>query len=413
MQFYIDIGQSSPGPGHGGPGPITSASRWSSTKRLDRIGSFEFAMPANDEKASTVQNRKYATCYAILEHEGPTIIGSGIIDRIETRPGADGEVELVVSGDDILRELNWRTVGRTALTSGSGAITHADAVATLDGIISTWSLDPDPTPLNDSIFYYFSGEKAWAAALKLAELSRCHVFMPSTTSPDRVLRYRSTWTNSGLRAIEAPPNPGSPENICYISGLTRAIDTYDLITRLYAFGPTIPSGSAPLDLSYYTAYGYTVDTGYTIAQHPTLLQYYLKGNVADATYGIMEDWIAYNDIFMDSAADVPAAAFQLYNLALWDLQRRQQAVSYYALELAYAPGVIEPMQTIRCVFRRVVDGANVVTIDEDLYIMGATVTADSEGLRTTSLEVATSDRWPPSDVDITRKLVLDNLRSNL
>jgi hypothetical protein len=414
MQFYIDVGEGSPGPGKSGIGPITSASYWRSTKSVDRIGSFEFAMPASDEKASMLTNRRYVTCYAILEHEGPTIVGSGIIDRIETRPGSNGDVEIVVTGDDILRELNWLTVGRASFTSGSGPITHANAVSTIGAIAATWSFDADPAPLNDNIFYYFSGEKVWAAILKLAELSRCHVFTPSTRVPSaRILRFRNTWTSSGLRAIEAPANPGAPTNICYISGLTKAVDSYDLITRLFAFGPTVPSGSAPLDLSYYTAYGYAVDTGYTIVQHPTLLQYYLKGNAADATYGIMEDWIAYNDIFMNAAADIPAAAIQLYSLALYELQRRQQPVSYYTLELAYAPGVIDLMQTIRCVFRRVVEGRTVVTIDEDLFIMGVTTSVDSEGLRTTALEVATYDRWPPSDVDITRKLVLDNLRSNL
>ena len=83
MQFYIDISNSAGA--RLGSGPITSASRWSSTKRVDRIGSFEFAMPASDEKAALIASRRYATCYAILD-TGPAEVGSGVIDRIETRP---------------------------------------------------------------------------------------------------------------------------------------------------------------------------------------------------------------------------------------------------------------------------------------------------------------------------------------
>lgn len=404
MQFYIDVTNSS-GTRYGG-GPITSASYWRSTQRVDRIGSFEFAMPASDEKAAEVVNRRYVTCYAILEHEGPTAIGSGIIDRVETRPGSDGDVELVVSGDDLIRELSWQTVGRTEIASSSSAVTHAVAVSTLDALTSTWTFNADPSPLNDEILYYFSGEKLWAAALKVAELSRCHVWMPSS----RLLRFRSGWSDSGLRAIEAPANPGSPRNLCYISGLTRAVDSQDLVTRIYPVGPQIPSTTTPVDLSYYVG---AVDTGYTIDQEPTLLQYYLERDDAIATYGAIEEWIAYNDIYMDNFTSGPPAAAQLYSLALWELQRRGQLVSYYSLELGYSPVVIQPMTTIRCVFRRAIDGRNVVTIDDTLYVMGATTTVDAEGLRTTALEVATQDRWPPSDLDIMRKLYLDNLRSNL
>lgn len=409
MLFYIDITNSS-GTRYGG-GPITSASYWRSTARVDRIGGFEFAMPASDEKAAEIQHRRYAYCYAIIEGEGPIPVGSGIIDRIETRPDNNGNVELVVSGDDLLRELTWRTVGRLYLSSGANlATTHANAV-TLLGLKfpAGWSTIDDDAPPNDDIYYQYVGESCFAAVLKAGELSRCHVWMPSA----RVVRFQSAWGSNRFRAIEAPANPNlRADNLCLISELSAVEDTYDLITRIYPYGPEIPDsgefGNELLNLDHATK---SAPTGYTMTQDAAL-QWYLERDSAAATYGQIEAWISYNDIraSANTAAIVESAGNQLFDAALWELQRRSEPASFYTLSLSHAPEIIHPMQTIRCVFRRAVDGRNVVTIDETLFVMGATTTVDADGLRTTQLDVATVDRWPPSDIDPMRKLKMDNQR---
>lgn len=409
MQFYIDVTNSS-GTRYG-DGPITSANYWRSTQRVDRIGSFEFAMPANDEKASAIQHRRYVTCYAILELEGPTPIGAGVIDRIETRPGNDGDVELIISGDDLLRELTWRTAGVLELFNGDLPYTHAAAVGLVGAQFPAgWTTTADPTPPNDDIFYRFIGETCYAAALKVGELSRCHVWMPTA----RALRYQSAFRNSGLRAIEAGTNPDLTSiNVCLIGELTRAQDTYDLISRIIPYGQEIPDSgefaNELLNLDYATK---SPPTGYTMAQD-AYFRWYLERDSAAATYGQVEAWVSYNDIkaISNTGNYVASAGNQLFDAALWDLQRRSEPASFYTLSLHWAPGLIEPMQTIRCIFRRAIDGRVAVTIDETLYIMGTTTTVDTDGMRTTALEVATIDRWPPSDVDPMRKLALDNLRA--
>jgi len=70
------------------------------------------------------------------------------------------------------------------------------------------------------------------------------------------------------------------------------------------------------------------------------------------------------------------------------------------------------MTTLRCIFRRAIDGRDIANIDEQMYVMAATTTIDAEGMRTTGLEVATIDRWQTSDVDPVRKLMRDNLRQS-
>ena len=83
-------------------------------------------MPAADPKASLIKNRRYATCYAIL-NTGVAEVAAGIIDRVEFQPGPNGNVDLVVSGDDRLRELTWRTVGLSTITGASGDIEGDDS----------------------------------------------------------------------------------------------------------------------------------------------------------------------------------------------------------------------------------------------------------------------------------------------
>lgn len=92
-----------------GSGPIMTATDWKSVPRLDRAGDFSFKMPASDPRAALIQPRRYVRCYGLV---GGTMteIGAGIVDDIKV-VGGTGPTMLEVSGNDLLRELNWRTCG--------------------------------------------------------------------------------------------------------------------------------------------------------------------------------------------------------------------------------------------------------------------------------------------------------------
>jgi len=87
--------------------PILTATNWQSTRRLDRAGSFAFDMPAADSRAAYLGLKREVHAYAIV-NDAVTEIGAGIIDRIETIAG--DPPMLHISGDDLLRELTYRTV---------------------------------------------------------------------------------------------------------------------------------------------------------------------------------------------------------------------------------------------------------------------------------------------------------------
>lgn len=404
MQYYISISDSS-----GtiiGPGPIVSAEYWESTKAVDRIGDFTFAMPASDPKADLIAARRRAYCYAILPN-GPTLVGAGIIDLIETQPGDNGGVTLVISGATIERELVWRTVEFLQLTDGTNPVTHVVAVANIGTKAPAgWTLTPDVVPPNDDIYYFFAGESVYAAALKVAALTRDHIWMPTPFT----LRWQSVWADSGLYAIEAGVTPNlSALNQCIIGDLSIVEDTYDLISRIIAYGADQKDVPATLVTLFNSTK--SVPTGYTINKS-SWYGTWLRRDATEITYGRVELFQKFSDIeaASTSAGDQQSAANMLLDAALWELQRRSEPASFYKLSLIHAPGVIEPMQTIRCVFRRNIDGRNAVDVDESLYIMGATTRIDATGMRTTALDVATVDRWPEEDTNPIVQAVRNNLR---
>jgi hypothetical protein len=311
---------------------------------------------------------------------------------------------LAVSGDDILRELAWRSVEFMQLVSGTSPVTHAVAVANLAGKLPAgWSTSAAASPPNNDIYYNFAGETCLAAALKIAELTRCHVWM----NPKRTLKFDTVWPSSGLRAIEAPVNPDlSDANTCFIESVEYVEDTYDLISRILPYGAEIPgvAGSyvSLFNTSKSAPVGYTLDTA----------NKYLKRDATETTYGRIEGFTKFNDIKANSsgAPDIQSAANQLFDVALYVLQRRSDPAQFYRLRLAHCNGLVTPFQTIRTIFRRVADGRNVVNLDATLYIMGATVEVDADGVRTTDLDVATLDRWADTDTAPVAEAVRNNLR---
>lgn len=404
MQFYIDI-EDDAGVRYG-PGPIVSAANWMSENNVDRAGKFQFAMPAADPKSLLVEKKRYASCYAILPG-GVTRLGRGIIDRIATEPGTNGEVTLTVGGDNLLRELNWRSVELLGLYSGTSPITHAAAVTALAAYLPAgWSAVAAGSPGNDDIYYTYAGESVLAAAIKLAELSRCHVWMSS----ERTLTFSNTWPSSGLRAIEAPFRPNlNDANTCYIDKFEKIEDTYDLITRVLPYGGEITGGTAGqivtlADCTKSAPPGYTLSTG----------SKYIKRDAAELAYGRIESFEKFSDIKANStaAADKQAAANMLFDAGLRELQQRSDPAQFFSLKLNHCAQIIEPFRTIRAIFRRVANGRNVVNIDQTLYIMGSTIEVDANEIRTTTLDVATVDRWADTNASPIAELIINSLRIN-
>jgi hypothetical protein len=376
-----------------GSGPITSATMWESTSRMDRAGVFSFALPAADDKSTLLQALRVVRCSAQVDGSYQ-VIGSGVIESITTSIGDDGRIMLAVSGVDLLGELSWRTTNRYYLdgsvelaSTPMTPVTHAAAVAFLENIVYTtgWRFTPDDASPVNSLVGRWNYETVLQAMISLAAKCRTHFYV----SGDRRVTFASTSVSSGMRAVRALSTPTA--GVCAITQLEQIEDAGEIVTTLIPFG----GGNADARLTM-KAMTRTLPAGF---QSPTsgLWHRILRNLTAEGLYGVRIKAVQWNDITPISStdADVEAAANALFDQALRYMLAHDAPAKFYSLAVAGCQTVLRPMQTIRVVYR---DLAQHVDIDADLLILEATTTATADGPQTTRLTVATVDRYPESDV---------------
>lgn len=381
--FFVDV-YNAAGSTKLGQGPLTAVKSWANMSRMDKAGEFSFSVLASDPGVSVLAKKCIVKCYA-LESSGPVYVGSGIVDRIETVIEEDGSISYAVNGDDLCRELNYRTVKFLILASGGLAITHAAALTAIAAFAPAgWTFTADPTPPTDSIYYEFAGESVLAALTQLAEHTGTHFYL----SGDRAITFRSTFVDSGIRAIEVPFMPDVTEtSTAYIEHVKVAEDTFDLITRIYPYGDG--TGSTALAMTNTTRAapaGYTLSVGSNYIQNDTQL----------ALYGTIERVVQYKDIkeLGVTLNDQQSAANILFDAGLTTLQIQSQTARFYELSLGYSPTLLTPTQTIRCILRRIADGAVIISLDDVLSIIEVkSEIAQDKSLRTTGLTVSTVQRY--------------------
>lgn len=382
MDFFVDI-ESSTGTKYG-DGPITSASQWQYTARMDKAGDFSFTMSASDAQAAQVLRKRVVRAWARVGGVW-TEVGAGIIDNIVRTPQANGTVLLQVSGADLLRELTYRSVHTLQLMSGGGAITHAQAVTAIGAYApSGWTFTPATAPANDDIYGQFSGETVLTALIALADKTETHLYR----STGRSVVFAEAFTASGVRAIQAGPGDLAAET-CAITGLSETVDSHDLVTRIYPRGAG--NAAVQLDLAATTR---SAPSGYTLSKTSG----YIERASATTAYGLIEAYAEWRDIapVENTTADIRAASNMLFDEALRELTRRSETTEtpYYALSLAGCSALLRPMQTLHVSYRDVAAG---MEIETDLNILEATWAVGVDGVQTTAVTVTTTDMWPQTD----------------
>lgn len=384
FEFYIDIEDNA-----GallGPGPITSAEKWTYMARMDGAGRASFAMPASDPKAALIVRKRKARAWALVGGVW-TEVGALIIDRIDRKPRADGIVWLTVAGDDEVRELAGRSVGDLDLSGGGLGESHLIAVGLIASTISSpWAVIPSGSPGNDYVYARFAGESALSAFRSVADKTLTHFYR----SGPRQLTFASDFTPSGIRAIQADADDLAPET-CAIVSLTESIETYDLLTRIVPLGAG--NGEARLTLA---ASSRTAPTGFTVNKPAN----YLQHNASVTEFGVIDaPWIEFKDIrpVSNTDADMQAAADMLFDQALKELIRRAILTqsAFYAVELAGCSQLLKPLQTLRLVYQDLDAGMD---IDTDVNILSATWEVTTDGIQTTAVELSTYDTWPETDI---------------
>jgi len=99
-----------------GDGPVLSGISWQQNRPLDKAGTFTFLMSPADPKKQYITHKRVLRVWGMLAGVA-TELGLGIVDKIRYSVDNSGRTVLEISGDDILSELGYRSVGSLRLAS--------------------------------------------------------------------------------------------------------------------------------------------------------------------------------------------------------------------------------------------------------------------------------------------------------
>lgn len=406
MKFWIEVYDSSDA--KLGDGPITTAQNWTETDRLSRAGEFSFDMPASDPKATLIQKKRVVKCFGILDGE-VTLFGAGIIDETGVSVDDDGLVLLAVSGSNMLRDLNSRSV------AFSKTLGDSDTLLSIEDICDSW-LEGTAVETGDNMevmdlgwvsdhqtgaegadqYATFAGETVLGALVALAKHEDLDfIYYPTVSEFKRIywlVDDLAPGIGYNVRAV-VPTDSMAGEgdtDLCYITNLEVVEETSDLITRIYPYG----AGNAANRITL----GYTdrsAPAGYTLSATDN----YIKRDAAETTYGRIERYLSYKDIgpIYNTESDIERASNALFDATLAQLQKESYPYRRYRLSVTKLEKILYPGSVVRVVYRRVRDGETYLDLDEDLYVLEATRRIDKDGVETVALDVATAKHYGRSD----------------
>ncbi|MCX6786851.1 MAG: hypothetical protein NTU85_03520 [Candidatus Kaiserbacteria bacterium] len=210
-----------------GAGPITTATSWRSTRRLDGVGDFTTSLPWAEPRVGLIQVKRVARCF---DFAGGTLleVGAGIIQRRGGHAGS-GAGTLEVSGADLLRELVQVRVG--ALELFETVIEHPSTALHLSGIFKHLldSCSGPKTTLTLALDGAAGDTATWATThiddiAEAIEIRATHAFhgiqvrmgpqVNTHAGPDLTLTYwdvgKSDWV--ALSGVEDGTNAAAPDD---------------------------------------------------------------------------------------------------------------------------------------------------------------------------------------------------------
>lgn len=288
----------------------------------------------------------------------------------------------------------------TSFTVSAASVTVVEPVS--DGLArimalapAGWSLDPAGEYATAApVYMQFAGESVLSALVMLAEQTGEH-FVKSPAAR-RVWWLGNSQADSGLRAVQGSE---PTDTTMLITALSRTSDSYELYTRLYAYGGGVGDGR----LTIATAGNALLPAGWV--RDPEGL--WLENTNASATYGRIDRREDYPDIAPVDASvtQVAHAAGMLLERMRNALLRKSQLQYAYRLDVAPGPYAVWPGQTLRVTYHEWVDGYHAVNIDADLVVLEISERVSSAGVRVAGMTVATVDYTPANDYSAVARMM--------
>lgn len=384
--FWVDIEDASGT--RLGRGPLR-ASEWAQADVLSSSGRFSFYVAITDPNIDVLGEKRVAIC-KYIDHLGTLqTFGGGVIDKLTTTFDENGAVVIAVEGNDLTRELTYRSVGALNLSGANGAGVP-DAPTQIMSLAPTgWTIEDGTTQANTYAGY--DGESVLNALVRIGERGE-HWRLGSGRSIEW-LGPSSGFQPSGVRAVQHASSPvavETVETIALITSLEEESDAADLVSRVIPRGSG--NGGAVLTLSAVTE---TAATGYTV----NAASNYVKRDATENNYERIERVLDFKDIgpISNSTPDVQAAANMLMRASVEHLRRYGAPQKFYRLELANVSQLLKPGTTLYVVYRKIVDDIVRFDLDGEFIILEVEKTISAEGAFTSSVLISTIDRMPQSD----------------
>lgn len=395
-KFWVDIEDGSGN--RYGDGPLR-ARVFRVKKPLSESGDFAFDILGGDPNIGALQIKRVAICRYIDANGSTQTLGGGIIDKIVAQLDPSGLLVYQVSGNDLTRELFYRSVGSLKLESAGVGVTNGPDLI-MAYAPAGWTINSGST--SSPVYLGFAGESVLAALIKCAENAGEHWRLGSGREIDWI-GLPASFVSSGVRAVQHLNDAISAESLASLAVVMAMSETHDsaeVLSRVIPIGAGI--GGAATTLANATdpaPSGYTLDT----------VNNYLKQNAAEAAYGRIEKSIEFKNLgpLGSTVTDAASASNALLQAAYQHLERFKAPAKFYDVSI-WTNAVLEPGQTIQIIYRKLIDSAVVFDLNDEFIVLSVEQTIDEQGLSTTKMMVATIDRKPATDADV----MLDELQQS-
>ena len=419
--FYLDVYDASDN--LLGPGPYFRVSEVSHDERLDEVPEWVFTIPVLDPRIDdTLEDSSASYAEVICNHPvaGRMALGYCLLD--------DGERRLVDTGGgprwqyrlpSLMAELGWACTfpaHRYDDVDGNNILSDDAIAGSLYGLfhsnygLSGW--DAGTVDALGNMTLEFSGETILEAVRKLCSEAGLHFRENATTR--RRLDVGAFGASSGVRihkAGMATRGMRDQDTIVYIQGL-------ELTEERQIHNWILPLGGGADPANMLTLENSTRSSPYTI-QSTTgpdgETRYYIEDTMSQSSYGERRHQLILRDVLPASsvAADLQAAANQLYDAAVEYLQDHMAPHYVYRVDVIDAGGVdggaLRPGNTVHLVYRGVathlgVDYRWVDVDDDDLMIVSRSRQWDAQGRAQYSLDLSDQERMAATDASLVQTM---------
>lgn len=378
------------------PGPITTATSVTVTRRLDRAGSVKWSAPASDQRVlEFVQSKRRAIIRVdSLNGQPITEIARMVIETIGDDYSASA-YNRSISGVDSIGELKFINTRR----GRKFAAARVDSVfSTLLGLVPGWSYTGEAENL---ISARFDGASVLKAINALVEQQGIH-FRQSATNQN-VLELGAFGESNGLTILAGQPTLHAYDPcLLYAESLHVEEESSDIVNWIEPIGAGRGDAAITLERSTRTSpYPIVTETG---PDGRTIYAVQDQGSIDK--YGLVELTGEFKGITLvgTTLADQIAGANALYDMTVAHLLRYKDPYFSYGMTVRGNTRNLKPGDKIAIHGSfPIVDDMGYVAgeryLDTEVWIMEVAETISTSG-RSTSLTIASVDRVAASGAEI-------------